>query len=226
MLGAGLPHKLERVVRWFAVVLGGILVACTTLPSSGAGSASTAPTLAPTSSTTARPSVVPPITANASLADFVRSTGRSEVRICLYVDLTTGVDRSDLLVRLSSTVDGLRAQGFSVIAAPPVECSQPTVFLRTNTVHPKMSGQGPVGAASIVTIPDASLLHVAVTTSSQIARIFGGLSTRRGAEEVTCTGDNCGEVTSAIYCDVLEFNDPARREQLVLEGLGLLGAGK
>jgi hypothetical protein len=164
--------------------------------------------------------------ANSSLAEFVRSTGRSELRICVYVDPATGADRSDLLARLSSTVDGLRAGGFSVIAAPPVECSRPTVFLRTNTVHPKMSGQGPVGTASLVTIPDASLLHVAVTTGSQVARIFGGLSTRRGAEEVTCTGDNCGEVTSAIYCDVLEFNDPARREQLVLEGLGLLGAGK
>ena len=97
------------------------------------------------------------------------------------------------------------------------------MFLRTNTVHPKNSGQGPVGTAPRVTTPDPFLLHVAVTTNAQLACIFGGLSTRRGAEEITCTGDNCGEITSAIYTDTVEFQDAARREQLLLRGLGLLG---
>jgi hypothetical protein len=127
-----------------------------------------------------------------------------------------------MLALLSSTVDALRSKGYSVISAAPAECSQPTLFLRTNTVHPKNSGQGPVGPVPRVTTPDTFLLHVAVTTSSQLTRIFGGLSTRRGAEEVTCTGDNCGEITSAIYSSVTDFQDTGRREQLLLIGLGLL----
>jgi hypothetical protein len=222
-----LPHKLDDMVRTLVVLLGAALLGCTTVPSaSGTNSASIAPTLAPTNSAaTAGPTVVPPTIANTGLADFVRSTGRSDLRICLYVDPATGADRSQLLVLLSSTVDGLRARGYSVITAPPEECPQPTLFLRTNTVHPKMSGQGPVGTAPRVATPDPFLLHIAVTTSSQITRIFGGLSTRRGAEEITCSGDNCGEITSAIYGDVVDFNDPARREQLVAAGLGLLGPG-
>lgn len=218
------------MIRSFAVLLCGALFACTALPTAAVPSASTtasasiAPTLAPVSSAaSAGPTVVPPTIANTGLADFVRDTGRSDLRICLYVDPATGADRSQLLVLLSSTVDGLRARGYSVITAPPVECPQPTVFLRTNTVHPKMSGQGPVGTTPRVTTPDPFLLHIAVTTSSQITRIFGGLSTRRGAEEIACAGDNCGEITSAIYSDVAGFQDPARREQLVVAGLGLLG---
>lgn len=128
-----------------------------------------------------------------------------------------------LLRLLESTVDGLRAKGYSAFTAPPVECPQPTFFLRTNTVHPKNSGQGPVGPVPRVTSPDAFLLHVAVTTDSQLARIFGGSSMRRGAEEITCSGDNCAEITSAIYSDAAGLQDPARREQLLLTGLGILG---
>jgi hypothetical protein len=231
MLGAWVPHKLDDMIRALAVVLGACLFACT-LPTPESPSASTtgtaaiAPTVAPISSAaTAGPTAVPPTIANTGLADFVRYTGRSDLRICLYVDPATGADRSQQLVLLSSTVDGLRARGYAVITAPPAECPQPTVFIRTNSVHPKMSGQGPVGTTPRVTTPDAFLLHVAITTSSQIIRIFGGLSTRRGAEEIACTGDNCGEITSAIYSDVADFQDPARREQLVLAGLGLLGPG-
>ena len=228
MLGAAPGAQTDdMMVRSLSVLLGSALLACTTLPSAlGTASASIAPTPAPTSSAaTAGPTVVPPTIANTGLADFVRYTGRSELRICLYVDPATGADRAHLLVLLSSTVDGLRARGYSVITAPPVECPQPTLFLRTNTVHPKMSGQGPVGTTPRVTTPDPFLLHIAVTTGSQIMRIFGGLSTRRGAEEITCSGDNCGEITSAIYGDFVEFNDPARREQLLAAGLGLLGPG-
>jgi hypothetical protein len=127
-----------------------------------------------------------------------------------------------MLALLSSTVDALRLKGYSVISAPPAECSQPTLFLRTNTVHPKNSGQGPVGTVPIVTTPDAFLLHVAVTTDSQLTRIFGGLSMRRGAEEAACAGHDCAEITSAIYTSVADFQDGVRRELLVVTGLGLL----
>ena len=185
-------------------------------------SPSTPGAASPTTSGTAGPTVVPASVANASLADFVRQTGRSELRICLYVDPATGADPSQFLALLTSTVDGLRAKGYSVISAPPAACAEPPVFLRTNTVHPKMSGQGPVGTAPRVTTPNAFLLHVAVTTNTQLTRIFGGLSTRRGAEEITCTGDNCGEITSAIYTDTVEFQDIARRERVLFTGLGLL----
>ena len=74
--------------------------------------------------------------------------------------------------------------------------------------------------------PSPSLLFVAVTTPSRITFIFGGLTTRRGAEEVTCTGDNCGEVTGSIYSDPTAFANAVERENLILGGLGLDGPGK
>ena len=201
------------------------VAACGSLSQSSGGPtvspSTTAGAPSPTASGTAGPTVVPASVANAALADFMRQTGRSDLRVCLYVDPATGADPSQLLVLLTSTVDGLRARGYSVLSAPPAACAEPPVFLRTNTVHPKMSGQGPVGTALTVTVPDPVFLHVAVTTRAQLTRI-GGLSTRRGAEEITCTGDNCGEITSAIYTDTVEFQDAARRERLLFTGLGLL----
>lgn len=214
-------------MRIATLVCAAFVAACGSLSPSAAGptvspsTAAAAPS--PTSSGTAGPTVVPPSVANAALADLMRGTGRSELRICLYADPATGADPSQLLALLTSTVDGLRAKGYTVISAPPAACAQPPVFLRTNTVHPKNSGQGPVGTAPMVTAPDPFFLHVAVTTDAQLARIFGGPSIRRGAEEITCTGDSCGEITSAIYADTAELQDTARREQLLLRGLGLLG---
>ena len=214
-------------MRIVILVCAVLVAACGSFsPSSGGPTASPSTAAAAASATpsgTAGPTVVPPSIANAALADFVRFTGRSELRICLYVDPATGADPSQFLAFLTSTVDGLRAKGYFVISAPPAACAELPVFLRTNTVHPKNSGQGPVGTAPRVTAPDPFLLHVAVTTNAQLARIFGGLSTRRGAEEITCTGDNCGEITSAIYTDTVEFQDAVRRERLLLTGLGLLG---
>lgn len=214
-------------MRIATLVFAALVTACGSLSQSAGGPtvspSTTAGAPSPTSSGTAGSTAVPPSVANASLADFVRQTGRSDLRVCVYVDPATGADPSQFLALLTSTVDGLRVKGYSVISAPPAACAEPPVFLRTNTVHPKMSGQGPVGTAPRVTTPDPFLLHVAVTTNAQLARIFGGLATRRGAEEITCSGDNCGEITSAIYADTVEFQDAARREQLLLRGLGLLG---
>ena len=215
-------------MRIATLVCAVLVAACGSLaPSSGGPTVSPSAAAAAASATpsgTAGPTVVPPSIANSALADLMRQTGRSDLRVCLYVDPATGADPSQFLALLSSTVDGLRSKGYSVISAPPAPCPQPTLFLRTNTVHPKNSGQGPVGpGARVVATPDAFLLHVAVTTNAQLARIFGGLSTRRGAEEITCTGDNCREITSAIYTDPVEFQNAARRERLLLTGLGLLG---
>lgn len=158
---------------------------------------------------------VPPDVANSALASYARETGRSEVAICLYVDPSTGLDAGAARASLQSSVDTLVRQGYTVLGVKPVVlCPQAPVFIRTSTVHPKNSGSGlPVGTTARVTTPSPILLFVAVTTPSRINFIFGGLTTRRGAEEATCAGDNCREVTGSIYSDPTAFAGAVERER-------------
>lgn len=171
-----------------------------------------------------RASRVPPDVANSSLAGIARTSGRTDIAICLYVDPGTGLDADAARVSLQSSIDALVRQGYTALAATPVaQCPQAPLFLRTNTAHPKNSS-GTTGAVPRVTTPSPIYLWVAVTTPGRITSIFGGLTTRRGAEEVTCTGDNCGEVTGSIYSDPTAFASAGERENLIIEGLGLAGS--
>ena len=146
--------------------------------------------------------------------------------ICLYVDASTGLNADTARIALQDSLDAIVQQGYTALGARSVSvCPQIPLFLRTNTVHPKNSGSGPVAAAQTVAAPSPFLLFVAVTTPARIATIFGGLTIRRGAEEAACPGgggDNCLEVTSSIYADPTAFADAALRQTLVLDGLGLL----
>lgn len=203
--------------------------ACTAAPVAAPAPAATTSAPAPTVSTpvVASERVAPDI-ANRALAGRAHETGRADVAICLYVDPTTGLDVNAALLSAQGSVDALVRQGYTVLGARAlVSCPQAPLFLRTTTVHPKNSGSGGVvGTATRVTTPSPILLFVAVTTLNSISRIFGGLTVRRGAEEMICTGDNCGEVTGSIYTDPTSFASAVARESLILEGFGLVGSGK
>ena len=166
---------------------------------------------------------VSPDVADSALASYARETGRSEVAICLYVDPSTGLDAGAARASLQSSVDTLVRQGYTVLGARPVAlCPQAPVFIRTSTVHPKNSGSGlPVGTTARVTTPSPILLFVAVTTPSRINFIFGGLTTRRGAEEATCAGDNCREVTGSIYSDPSDREDRGHATGVERDSAGL-----
>lgn len=198
------------------------------VPPTVATSPSATPTVAAATaaSTVAAPDRVAPDVANRYLAGRIRGTGRADVATCLYVDPSTGLNADTAKVALQDSLDALVQQGYAALGARSVSvCPQVPLFLRTNTVHPKNSGGGPVALAPRVTSPSPFLLFVAVTTPARIATIFGGSTIRRGAEEITCSGDNCAEVTGSIYADPTAFADVAIRQGLVLDGLGLL-AGK
>ena len=186
------------------------------VPPSATVAVATTPTMSPSPS---RPLVE---VANSALATRVRETGRSAVAICLYVDPAAGVDAAGALVQLQSSIDALVQQGYTALSTRAMPCPQAPLYLRTNTVHPKNSGSGPVGTAPRVTTPSPYILFLTVTTTARIATIFGGLTLRRGTEEITCTGDNCGGVTESIYTDPSAYMNAAIRERLLLEGLGLL----
>lgn len=206
---------LPRVV---AAALASLIVlsACLAAPAPAQAPSSPSPSVAPTGR-------VAPDVANRALADLARDTGRTGVAICIYVDPSTGLNADAARAALQGSVDALVQQGYSVFGAQRVaQCPQAPVFLRTNTVHPKNSCCGTVGTAPRVTSPSPFLLFLAVTTPARIATIFGGLTLRRGAEEITCTGDNCGEVTGSIYVEPAAFGRAADREKSILEGLGLL----
>jgi hypothetical protein len=147
------------------------------------------------------------------------------VAICLHVDPSSGVDASAALASLQQLIDGLVGQGYSALGTRPVgPCPQAPLFIRTGTVHPKNSGSGSVAAVPRVTTPGPFQLYVAITTPTRIAAIFGGLTTRRGAEEIMCSGDNCRSVTEATYMDPTTFASGAELERRIFEGLGLLGS--
>lgn len=163
-------------------------------------------------------------TANRYLASRARETGRDGVAICLYVDPRSGQNAESARLALQGSVDALVQQGYSALSAQPVAtCPHAPLFLLTNTVHPTNSGGGPVAPPPRVTTPSPFLLFVVETMPATIAAIFGGLTTRRGSEEFTCSGDSCAEVTSSVYAASLEFADASTRERLILAGLGLLG---
>ncbi len=197
-------------------------------PPTVAMSPSATPTVAAATaaSTVAAPDRVAPDVANRGLLLRARETGRADVAICLYVDASTGLNADTARIALQDSLDAIVQQGYTALGARSVSvCPQIPLFLRTNTVHPKNSGSGPVAAAQTVAAPSPFLLFVAVTTPARIATIFGGLTIRRGAEEAACPGgggDNCLEVTSSIYADPTAFADAALRQTLVLDGLGLL----
>jgi hypothetical protein len=189
--------------------------------------AATSPDVAPTQTSSPTPSPalarVPPDVANRDLAARARETGRSEIAICLYVDPSANVDASAALTELQSTVTVLVRQGYTVLGERAVvQCAEAPHFLRTNSVHPKNSGNGVVAAVPRVASPSPVYLVVAVTTPARMTSIFGALPSHRGSEEVSCTGDVCGSVTESIYAEPSVFADPREREQLVLEGFGLL----
>jgi hypothetical protein len=212
-----------------ALLVAGLLAASCAAPAVPASPAATSPTVAtaPAAPAASAPNRVAPDIANRALAARVRDTARTDVAICLYVDPSTGLNADAARILLQDSVDALVRQGYTALGARSVPaCPQVPLFLRTNTVHPKNSGSGPVAPAPIVSTPSPFLLFVAVTTPARIATIFGGSTIRRGAEEAACPGggDNCLEVTSSIYTDPATFADAALRQTLVLDGLGLLGA--
>lgn len=163
--------------------------------------------------------------ANQNLLAGARALGRTEVAICLYVDPSVGLLRDQPNAALQASVDALVRQGYTSLASRPVAaCPQAPLYLRTNSVHPKNSGGGPVAAVPTVTTPSPFLLFVALTTPARIATIFGGSTNRRGSEEALCpgSGNNCAEVTGSIYMDPTSFAQTADREKAILQGLGVL----
>lgn len=199
------------------------------LTMSCAGPATSSPTARPTvaapSSSTALGRPTPEV-ANQALTARARDTGRAEAgAICLYIDPNTGLDKDAALATLQSSIDALVRQGYSVLGARPVSsCAQAPHYIRTGSVHPKNSANGPIAAVPTVTTPSAFQLVFVVTTTARIKTIFGGMSSHRGTEEATCTGNNCGGATESIYADAGSFATPSERERLIFEGFGLLGA--
>lgn len=214
--------RLRYAFRFVAVAL--LVAGCgsTAGPSVARGSHSLGtPVAATPTAVIGRPA---PDVASRALADRARADGRGDVAVCLYVDPSTGIDARVALASLQGTIDGLVGQGYTVLGPRPAEpCPAAPLFIRTDTVHPKNNGNGPVAAVPRVATPGPFLLYLAITTPARIDRVFGGLTIRRGAEEMTCSGDNCGEVTGSIYVDASRFASGAERERVLLEGLGLLG---
>jgi hypothetical protein len=165
-----------------------------------------------------------PDVANRALTEGARALGRSDPAVCLYVDPSTGIDASAALASLQGTIDILVRQGYGALGTrPAASCPGEPLFIRTDTVHPKNSGNGPVAPLPRVTTPGPFQLHIAITTPTHLARIFGGSTIRRGAEEMTCSDHDCAEVTGSIYVDATTFASGTERERLLFEGLGLLG---
>lgn len=106
----------------------------------------------------------------------MKDTGRADVRLCLYVDPSTGVDAPSILALFQGTVDSLVRDGYTILAASPVAvCPTAPLYLRTGRVHPKNSGQGKIEGIPVrVTAPSPFLLWIAVTSTTRIDAIFGG----------------------------------------------------
>ena len=196
----------------------------------GAGSGATVPPAASDSSPSpvtstpqaTRPTAPAAAVANLALSTRARDTGRTNVAICLYVDPPTQLDPDKALDMLQESIDALVSDGYSVLASPAASrCPQAPLYIRTSSVHPKNSGNGPTAPVPRVDRPSEWMLWFIVTTPVRNAAIFGASVQQHGAEEVTCTGDNCGEVTSSIYVAGATFADTFARRRLILVGLGV-----
>ncbi|HEX4744080.1 MAG TPA: hypothetical protein VFW12_05350 [Candidatus Limnocylindria bacterium] len=169
----------------------------------------------------------PQASPRANLSDLPGVT-RTSLGLCVFDE------RGDLTaarVAVQAAFDGLDAawalgpyQGAP--RSPVVACPRVPTLIATDTVHPKRSGQGPVGTTPTVAVDQvsASQLWVVVATPERIAYAFGPdpLSTR-AAEEHVCYGHNCAEVTSSIYIRPTTATDPVALRLALLRGLGLLG---
>ena len=169
----------------------------------------------------------PQASLRANLSDLPGVT-RSSLAICVFDERG---DAPTVRVAVQSALDALHAawalgpyQGAS--RAPVVACPRTPTLIATNTVHPKRSGQGPVGAPPMVSLDQVSpaTLWVVVSPPERIAYAFGPdpLSTR-ASEEYVCYGHNCAEVTSSIYITPVTLADPVMLRVALLRGLGLLG---
>jgi hypothetical protein len=212
--------------RATAAVTLAVMSACSVQsPTLGPGATTTASHVAPPTAAASGAAVrVDPTTANLGLAARAREHGRTEVMLCLFVDPSTGSDAGAALMSLQTSVNVLVRQGYTVLGGRPVAlCPHAPLFIRTNTVHPKNNGGGgAVAAAPRAAAPSPYQLWVALTTAGRIDTIFGGFTSHRGTEEISCTGDNCGSMTESIYTDPSTFARPGDLENVVLEGFGLL----
>jgi hypothetical protein len=223
-----LDVRCARPAPTIAVVVAIALTGCASAHAetgSAAPRAAASPVSPPAAvSPTPRPAATPPSTdvADRALLTRARDTGRSAVAMCLYVDPRTGRDPGRALDMLQESIDALVNDGYAALAGQPASpCPQAPLFIRTSTVHAKNSGNGPIAAVPRVLRPSEWLLWVAVVTPASITAIFGASSLERGAEEIACTGDSCGEVTGSIYLDSATFADTFARRRLILVGLGI-----
>lgn len=56
--------------------------------------------------------------------------------------------------------------------------------------------------------PGPYALRIFVVTPADAERILSGVSYRRAAWELTCSGGSCAEVSSALYLRPVPVNDP------------------
>lgn len=169
----------------------------------------------------------PRTTTRANLSDLPGVT-RQSLGVCVFSE---NGDVAIARTSVQAALDGLAgAWALGPYQGAPrlvVElCPRTPILIATNTVHPKRSGQGPVGITPVVPVEQVSphLLWVAVVPPDRIAYAFGSdpLSTR-AAEETVCYGHSCAEVTSSIYLTPATVADPVALRLVLLRGLGLLG---
>lgn len=178
----------------------------------------------PTASST--PTAISPSQMQA-LRQFLIDTGRSEISVCAYADPPSGVPADALMQAVTTAYIALRAdlEITSISASSVSACPHRPYFLATGSVHPQNEGPGTPPPRPIVDRGSISrpMLFVVVTTPGEIRRIFGSLATRRGLEELTCSGGSCSEVTTATYLDPSSIADPVALRDLLVRGLGLAG---
>jgi hypothetical protein len=217
-----LDSVVARLVR---ATLGGVIlavsVACGTIDAARQPSdvSSTSAETPPPPASTVLPSTL--LGADVLLA----TTGRSTLRICVYVDPVLAISPERAASLFDQTLNELAPRSAGARLEPVDLCPIIPLYLATNSRHPKNSSMTLTAAphprvtgANI----DPHILRVAVTTPERIVAIFGTLSQTRGSEEFQCDGGQCWEVTSSIYVRPDDVDLPEARRMAVLKGLGLI----
>lgn len=110
---------------------------------------------------------------------------------------------------------------YAITQRPSVQsgCPFKAIALTAGTSAPQAStGEFRVNRVST---PSPFVLHVYVTSSAEIKRVFGTLPDQRIPEEVTCAAGVCEEVTTSVLVDDTTLRDRTQLRHQLASGLGL-----
>ena len=149
------------------------------------------------------------------------TNNRTQLNVCVH-SLVPGMDNEETRGLVESALAQVRKH--PNFKAARLDAADPAVD--AGCPAPAQLGSpnwdAKLGAAPIVTTASSYRLFVFVADVEQLSIAFGGRVPRTTAQEILCEGEQCSEVTTALYVTPSELRNQAASIDALTHGVGLL----